>query len=69
MEVEVVRVIQEVPDHMISEDVSLPFLGCMFELLVIVVDDLRFGNVLLHTMNHNGIKFSQREKHTYRIIH
>ena len=50
---------------MLSQYVSLPFLGRMFELLVIVVDDLRFGNVLLH----GDIKFSKREKHTNKIIH
>ena len=41
VEVEVVRVVQEVSGHMVYKYVSLPFLGRMFELLVIVVDDLR----------------------------
>ena len=48
MEVEVVRVVQEVPGHyMVSQDNSLPFLGGMFELLVIVVDDLRYGTMVV----------------------
>ena len=46
MEVEVVRVVQEVSGHMVYKYVSLPFLGRMFELLVIVVDDLRYSVLL-----------------------
>ena len=35
----------------VSEDNSLPFLGRMFELLVIVIDDLRYSSVSLHGDN------------------
>ena len=45
--------------HKVSEDVRLPFLGRMFELLVIVVDDLRYSSVLFL----GGIQSSQLEKH------
>ena len=50
MEVEVVCVIQEVPGQwpyiwFPKMSVYVPFLGRMFELLVIVVDDLRYGSV------------------------
>ena len=38
-------------DHIVSEDVRLPFLGRMFELLVIVIDDLRYSSVSLHGDN------------------
>ena len=51
--------------YLVSEDVSLPFLGRMFELLVIVVDDLKiYGSVLLH----GGKQGSQQDKHMKLFI-